>query len=563
VVGVLAVVVGSTLVFRPFASLAVLIVLVVAGLVLLAVGELSQAPPVADRRVAAARAALWIAGAVVILLRPGLGIHALAVVVGVLLVIDGIADIAGALRAGRPERLAAFLGGAAAILLGLLALSWPGVTLLVVAVVFGARVVWLGVTITWAALRGPRPAAEPAAPSRLTRSWHVVRALVSLAVTLVLVGVSSALQAGTPRPDGFYDPPDRVPAQAGRLLRTEPFTRDVPAGARAWRILYTTTRDEGQPAVASALVVAPRSAGEAPMPVVAWAHGTTGTVPGCAPSVLPHPFEAGATPALDQVVARGWVMVATDYVGLGTAGPHPYLIGQGEGRSVLDAVRAAHQIAGLTLGDRTVVWGHSQGGHAALWAGQLADSYAPDDHVVGVAALAPASNLTGLVGNLAKIPGGAIFASYVIASYAEIYPDVHFDDYVRPTARIQVHEMAGRCLAEPEVFVSIVSSLLFDKTIWSEDPREGALGRRLAENTPLDPIPAPLLIGQGAADPLVLPSAQAAYVRQRCALGGTVDYRTYPGYDHVGVVSGDSPLIPQLLRWTADRFAGRPARSTC
>jgi len=30
---------------------------------------------------------------------------------------------------------------------------------------------------------------------------------------------------------------------------------------------------------------------------------------------------------VNQALARGWVIVATDYVGLGTAGPHPYLIG--------------------------------------------------------------------------------------------------------------------------------------------------------------------------------------------------------------------------------------------
>jgi pimeloyl-ACP methyl ester carboxylesterase len=86
------------------------------------------------------------------------------------------------------------------------------------------------------------------------------------------------------------------------------------------------------------------------------------------------------------------VIVATDYVGLGTAGPHPYLIGQGEARSVLDSVRAARQMPQLSLQPATVVWGHSQGGHAALWAGALAPSYAPDVHVLAVAALAPASD---------------------------------------------------------------------------------------------------------------------------------------------------------------------------
>jgi hypothetical protein len=60
-----------------------------------------------------------------------------------------------------------------------------------------------------------------------------------------------------------------------------------------------------------------------------------------------------------------------------------------------------------------------------------------------------------------------------------------------------------------------------------------------------------------------LPSAQRAYVDQRCALGGVLEYHTYPGFDHVGVVGDDSPLIPDLLRWTQDRIDGKPATSTC
>ena len=35
-------------------------------------------------------------------------------------------------------------------------------------------------------------------------------------------------------------------------------------------------------------------------------------------------------PELARLLARGWVVVATDYPGLGTPGPHPYLVGQSE-----------------------------------------------------------------------------------------------------------------------------------------------------------------------------------------------------------------------------------------
>jgi hypothetical protein len=111
------------------------------------------------------------------------------------------------------------------------------------------------------------------------------------------------------------------------------------------------------------------------------------------PGVLvQHAFTAGAMLVLPQILAQGWVLVATDYTGLGTEGPTPFLIGQGEARSVLDAVRAARQLKQVSLADKTVIRGHSQGGHAALWAGILAPAYAPGDNVIGVAAPAPASD---------------------------------------------------------------------------------------------------------------------------------------------------------------------------
>jgi hypothetical protein len=69
------------------------------------------------------------------------------------------------------------------------------------------------------------------------------------------------------------------------------------------------------------------------------------------------------------------VLVATAYIGLGTTGPHPYLIGQGESRSVLDAVRAAHMLDQLSMADQTVVWGYAQGGNAALWTGMIAPTH--------------------------------------------------------------------------------------------------------------------------------------------------------------------------------------------
>lgn len=395
------------------------------------------------------------------------------------------------------------------------------------------------------------------------RSFSFVVAAGTLALAVALAGIGSLVSSSTPVPDDFYTAPDQVPAEPGALLRTEDFDRKIPDGARAWRILYTTTGLGTEPAVASAVVVAPEDA-EGPLPLVSWAHGTTGAAEGCAPSLLDEPFESGAMFTLDEALDNGWAVVTTDYIGLGTEGPHAYLVGEPAGHAVLDAIRAARGITGLSLSEESVVWGHSQGGHAALWAGVLADDYAPDAGVVGVAAMAPASNLTGLMTNLDNVPGGSIFASYVLEGYAGAYDDVDIDDYVRGAAEVQVEEMATRCLSGPGALVNVGESLVQDTSIFDTDPTTGALGARLEENIPSDPIEPPLLLAQGETDPLVIPAAQQEYADQRCASGGgPVDYRTYPDRDHVGVVADDSPLVPELMEWTTARFAGDQAEDTC
>jgi uncharacterized membrane protein HdeD (DUF308 family)/acetyl esterase/lipase len=572
VVGVAAVLLGSILIVRPLSSLATLglflgLSFLVSGLSdLLAAGR-SHAPWAVT-----ALAAGWMGAGVVLILWQGLTIGILGWAVAIALMVSGIVRCVSAVRGTTDERFAALLLGLTDLILGVLAVRWPDVTLLVVAVLFGVRTLVFGLSSIWAGVArasghrpstGNRPETRGrAAFGRWSRSIAAVLALI-LAIGVGIVG--GTVRADSPTVDAFYAAPASVPEHPGALLKAEPFTRGIPESALAWRILYTTTRDDGVPAVASGIVMVAADAPAGPRPVIAWAHGTTGYATNCAPSVLADPLTAGALPAINQIIAEKWILVATDYVGLGTAGPHPYLIGQGEGRSVLDAVRAARELNDIEMSDETVVWGHSQGGHAALWTGQLADSYAPDVNVSGVAALAPASDAITLTSNLPTITGGSVFGSYVIEAYSKTYPDVDFDRYITPTARTLVREMASRCLSEPGVLVSVLSALSIakDRSLFSIDPTSGAFGERLRENTPTGPISAPLLIGQGLADPLIDPQMQQNYVDGLCASGQSLEYRTYPGRGHMEVVAPDSPLIGDLLAWTTARLAHEVPVSTC
>lgn len=388
----------------------------------------------------------------------------------------------------------------------------------------------------------------------------LISLVVKLVVLLVVITAVAWIATRPATPDSFYNHPLPQDAALGSLLKSEPFSQAVPAGAKGWRILYITTRG-GKRALASAIVVLPEAPGTA-RPVIAWAHGTTGIVDGCAPSVLEKPFEN--VPDMSAIVREGWAYVGTDYPGLGTGGGHTYLVGADAARAVLDSVRAARQLKDANLGDRIVVWGHSQGGNSALWTGMRAIEFAPELQVIGVAALAPASDLKGLVQASKSGMFGKIVSSYVIAAYAQAYGDVKVEDYVGLLSRVIAGDMAKRCVAGYQTLFSVLeTTLLPAEGIFRKDPTSGPLGSRLAENTPTNIVPSPLLIAQGEIDDLVLPEVQKRYVTARCSAGQRIDFRTYPGRDHVSVVAPDSPLAPELVQWTRDRFEGKPAKNTC
>jgi len=583
--GLLAVLVGVLLATRPLTSLSALTLTLGVAFVVMGLATLLSDQ---EGRTAwdVARGLGWLLLGLLVLVWLRTSFELLALAVGIVLVVAGGVRIWGAATGRRPAtpgpaRVGNALLGAAEVVIGVLAVRWPDLTLLAVAVIFAVRLVVLGLglirravsrrtarrtTVPGAGAGGPGATAYDPPAGTTGRPWlRLVGGVLALVLALGATFLGLQARAGSPVVDAFYATPEQVPDEPGVLLRSEPFTRDVPDGATGWRLLYTTTAADGAPATASAIVVVPAGGTAGPVPVVAWAHGTTGFATQCAPSLLEHPFEAGAMPALEPALERGWAVVATDYTGLGTPGPHPYLIGLGEGRSVLDAIRAAHQLSGADLSEDTVVWGHSQGGHAALWTGQLAAEYAPELSLAGVVAMAPAADVEALAESLPDSSVGALFASYVIAGYAAHYPEITLEEQVIPPARTLVREMSGRCLSEPSVVASFVSllSLARDQSVYARPPAEGALGVRLRENVPTGPFPMPVLLAQGEADELILPTDQGSYVNRLCAAGESVDFRSYPDRDHLSLVEPESELIDELLSWTADRFDGAPVTGGC
>lgn len=362
-------------------------------------------------------------------------------------------------------------------------------------------------------------------------------------------------------PDAFYDPaPDRS-RQPGALLRSEPL-KDVtlPAGMRGWRILYATTIDDSTPATAVATVFAPTNPPAGPRPVIAWEHGTTGLLQKCMPSLFSAP--TAGIPGRDQIVKAGWVVVETDYSFVEKGGPHPYLIGEGEARATLDSVRAARQMSELTLDKSLVVWGYSQGGHAALWTGMIGPRYAPDLEIVGVAAIAPATNIKNILAMNVEVDKR--FGPYIALAYSRFYPDIRFEQVIRPEALDAARQMVNLCDSLPPEDSERIEALAaaFDGPAL-ETSSNKALQARLEQNTPDGLITAPVVIAQGLADNVVPPQATNAYVDERCSAGQRLEYWTFAGRDHSTLVHPGSPIEEPLIKWTTARVANAPQASGC
>ena len=362
-------------------------------------------------------------------------------------------------------------------------------------------------------------------------------------------------------PDAFYDPPPDVPRKPGALLRSEPL-KDVtlPVGVRGWRIRYATSVDDNTPATAVAIVFAPTGSSAGPRPVIAWEHATTGLLQKCMPSLL-----SAASKGIferDRIVMSGWVVVATDYSFAEKGGPHPYLIGEAEARAALDSVRAARKISELMLDRRMVVWGYSQGGHAALWTGIVGPRYAPDLEIRGVAAIAPAANIEKILDM--NVEMDKLFGPYLAESYSRFYPDIKFEQAVRPEALDAARQIVNLCDFLPREDQERIAALAatFEGPALTTSSNK-MLQARLQQNTADRPIQAPVVIAQGLSDTVVSPSATDAYVEERCAAGQQLEYWTFAGRDHLTIIQSGTPLEDPLINWTTVRFANEPRASGC
>jgi pimeloyl-ACP methyl ester carboxylesterase len=350
-----------------------------------------------------------------------------------------------------------------------------------------------------------------------------------------------------PAGDAFYQPPAKLPDEDhGALIWYRPFTNvaALPGGVNTL-LLYTQVGIHGaQVATSGYMVIPDGKAPEGGWPVITWAHGTTGIADQCAPTRDNIPDDSAL---LEEWIGMGYAVVLTDYEGLGTPGDHPYLIGDSEGRAVLDIIRAARTYE-PKLSNRVIISGGSQGGQAALYAAALAPSYTPELEIFGTIAFAPVNHLEtelpllksltidSLTGTVALILRGLSIAnssldttSLMTPAAAALYPDT----LTLCLAALNSNSSFGGLAADQ----LIASGVNVDNV---------AIQLKENDATYLQ-IQKPVLVLQGLSDTTVFPETTEALVTTMKANGVDITLEEFPGASHTGVITAGASNATTFL----------------
>lgn len=312
--------------------------------------------------------------------------------------------------------------------------------------------------------------------------------------------------------------------------------------------------------------------------------GTTGPGSLCAPSLEQSEVKNWGhyDNHLTFYAGQGYAVVMTDYDGrVGTDLIHHYFVGEMEAHAMLDAARALRNLrdpehfATSPVGNRMIMSGYSQGGHAALWADHLRASYAPDITIAGIVSFAPATDLVKIFGDVFGSSTAIWLPPYLIAAYQDYYKTttpagVYLQE---PYATTLDHDARSFCIDQLEVRTgrygspsnvshvyqpAFIGSVKAGRLAIDYPELYGLLTKNLAGDWLVD---APVLTIAGDRDAVILPVAQTALTRRLCLAGAaSVQLEMYPGITHYNAMSYGRK---RALDWMAQVVRGETLNSDC
>ena len=386
----------------------------------------------------------------------------------------------------------------------------------------------------------------------------------------------------------------------GQVIKKEEIKTSL-KGAQAWRIAYISSDVGGRKTIATGLVIAP--IGPAPKegrPILAWAHGTTGSAQNCGPSQITDPtrplnqyflmtgnsWTDYGIPNGQEFIDEGYVVVATDYQGLGGGGKHQYAVAGTNGRDVINSARAASSMMEVGAGKKTVFYGWSQGGGAAIAAASIPEYQAQQGtasdnlEYLGFVALAPED----VAAMLPKVPtdeaGAAkLMKEFTAANVPNVFLFTHFmmglwgaqaanpdlkltDVLTEEGAKAADQLSSNKCVhvmadtfnyAYGDNYKSLLNPQAMNSLAWIKSFVAGSVN-------PVKPV-APIVIYWGTKDVTVPPIMHEIYQKQMCAMGANVGRIQLQGEQTHFTTPGVA--APIYLEWVKDRIAGKPLPNAC
>jgi pimeloyl-ACP methyl ester carboxylesterase len=429
----------------------------------------------------------------------------------------------------------------------------------------------------------------------------IIARLSVLAIGAAFGVLSTAVLADPPMPPFYASVMKMAPeGKLGQIIKKEKIETSV-KGAQAWKIAYISSDVAERKTIATGLIISP--IGRAPKegrPILAWAHGTTGSAQNCGPSQIINPtaplneyflmdgdsWTDYGIPNVEEFIKEGYVIVATDYQGQGGGGKHQYAVAGTNGRDAINSARAASSMKEVGAGKKTIIYGWSQGGGATIAAASLPDyqalqgTAADNLEYLGFVALAP-DDVAAVIPNVPSDEASAIkmmngfteanvsnvflFAHYMMGLWGAqaAFPglkltDVLTDEGAKVADKLSrnkcVHVMADSfSYAYGDKYKSLIKPQPSNSVAWLKSFVAGSV-------KPVKPV-APVVIYWGTKDTAVPPIMHELYQKQMCAMGANVGRNQLPGEQTHFTTPGVS--APMYLSWVKDRVAGKPLANGC
>lgn len=394
--------------------------------------------------------------------------------------------------------------------------------------------------------------------------------LLAMLTALALPVLPVAAAVVGPADASFYTPPTLLPTGShGDLIWYRPATVNLGVGAptvQAWNVMYRSTDATGVANVVTGTVIVPTTlwSGSGARPVIAYAVGTHGLAQSCAPSqqlANGSDYEAANIAA---AINAGYSVLVSDNPGYTTGATPTYLAGAAQGHAVLDIFKAATQIteSGISANAKAGIWGYSQGGQTASWAGEQKSSYAPNVNLVGVAAGGIPADFLRTATYLDGSTGGSFLLGAVIGLSTQYPTQIPINALVNANGQAAINKSKSSCVFDAlfEFMNHKVSEYTVGNQTLTQLMAIPSINQTLkAQALGTTKIPVPLYQYHGLADEFIPIDQTVALKRAYCSKFANVRFGVYPS-EHI---TTQFQAAPYVLSWLGDRFNGKLASSTC